>query len=189
MLYGSMLAGNASWTDPDTGAMFPLQVVTVGAAGASSVTFTNIPNTYAHLQIRYLGRSSQSATETGLNLRLNGDTGSNYAAHYIFGDGASASSGANTSQTSVNMLNISGASATANSFAVGVIDVLDYASTNKNKTIRQLMGWDGNGSGRVALTSGLWFATPAAVTSVNLYPSSGSFAQYSQFALYGVKSA
>ena len=36
----------------DTGAMFPLGAVTVGSAGASSITFSSIPSTYTHLQVR-----------------------------------------------------------------------------------------------------------------------------------------
>jgi hypothetical protein len=75
-------------------------------------------------------------------------------------------------------------------FGGGVVDILDYASTSKNKTIRTLSGADINGAGGdLRLSSGLWFATPAAITSITLYANGGSsdFAQYSSFALYGIK--
>jgi hypothetical protein len=131
-------------------------------------------------------RSTQASTETGINARLNSDTGSNYAWHYLFGDGASVAASAGSTQTSLNLVNVAGANATASSFAVGVLDILDYANTSKYKTLRLLQGWDGNGSGRINLSSGLWMST-SANSAIEFYPSSGNWAQYSQFSLYGVR--
>jgi hypothetical protein len=69
-----------------------------------------------------------------------------------------------------------------------VIDILDYQSTNKNKTVRMLLGFDQNGSGQVSFISGLYFpGTIAAITSASLVAGSGTFAQYSTAALYGIK--
>jgi hypothetical protein len=166
-----------------------IATVTVGAGGQSSIDFTSISSAYKHLQIRYLSRSSRAATTDSVSIRFNSDTGSNYARHYLYGDGASASAGASTTQTSANIGTQAAASAAANIFGVGVIDILDYTSTNKNKTVRCLSGDDFNGSGDIQLTSGLYFATPAAITSLTLLAQGGSanFAQYSSFALYGVK--
>lgn len=163
-----------------------IATVTVGAGGSSSISFSSIPSTYQHLQIRYIVRSTQASTETGINARLNSDTGSNYAWHYLFGDGSSAASGAGSTQTSLNLVNVAGGSATASAFAAGVLDILDYANTSKYKTLRLLQGWDGNGSGRVNLSSGLWMST-SANNAIEFYPSSGNWAQYSSFALYGIK--
>jgi len=166
-----------------------ISTVTVGAGGSSSIAFTSIAGTYKHLQIRYLSRSSRAATTDSVSIRFNSDTGSNYARHYLYGDGATASAGASTTQTSANIGTQAAASAAANIFGVGVIDILDYTSTNKNKTVRCLSGDDFNGSGDIQLTSGLYFATPAAITSITLLAQGGSanFSQYSSFALYGVK--
>jgi hypothetical protein len=169
---------------PD-GAYDSLATVTLSASTAS-ITFAGIPNTYKHLQIRYIVRSTQASTETGINARLNSDTGSNYAWHYLFGDGASVAASAGSTQTSLNLVNVAGANATASSFAVGVLDILDYANTSKYKTLRLLQGWDGNGSGRINLSSGLWMST-SANSAIEFYPSSGNWAQYSQFSLYGVR--
>ena len=69
---------------------------------------------------------------------------------------------------------------------IAVADILDFNSTNKYKTVRGLGGYDGNDTnGIVTFRSGAWMNT-AAVTSITLLPNS-SFAQYSSFALYGVK--
>jgi hypothetical protein len=170
------------------GAYDSLATVTL-SANTASIEFAGIPSGYKHLQIRYLSRSSRAATTDSVSIRFNSDTGSNYARHYLYGDGATASAGASTSQTSSNIGTQSAASATASIFGVGVIDVLDYASANKNKTVRCLSGADLNGSGDIQLSSGLYFATPAAITSITLLAQGGSanFVQYSSFALYGVK--
>jgi len=179
---GSLLVGNTPF---ELGNFESISTTTLTTATAS-VTFSSIPATYTHLQIRYIVRSTQASTETGINARLNSDTGSNYAWHYLFGDGASFASSGGSTQTSLNLVNVTGASATASAFASGVLDILDYANTSKYKTLRLFQGWDGNGSGRVNLSSGLWMST-SANNAIEFYPSSGNWAQYSSFALYGIK--
>ena len=171
----------------DTGAMFPLQVVTVGPAGASSVEFTNIPSTYSHLQLRVLSQQNASLSDYG-NIRVvaNSDSGSNYSNHVLVGNGSGAFASATTSTTRVN----SGYSylTSGSTFGATVLDVLDYANTNKYKTFRSLGGTDWNGGGGVAIFSGLWMST-SAITSLTITGANGNFTQYSQFALYGVKGA
>jgi len=162
------------------------------SSSTASIDFTSISSAYSHLQLRVMMRSTTVTTGTDdMWLRFNSDTGSNYSRHILQGDGATASAGANTTQTRIPFGNaIPRASSAANVFGVAVIDILDYTSTNKNKTIRGLYGANENTtdtSFRVGLNSGLYFATPAAVTSITLLPEANSFAQYSSFALYGIK--
>jgi hypothetical protein len=76
-------------------------------------------------------------------------------------------------------------------YSASIIDILDYANTNKYKTYRALTGIDKNGSGSIQLTSGVWRNTTA-ITSITITPQSNTsptnqFQQYSQFALYGIK--
>lgn len=173
---------------PDTGAMFPLQVVTVGPAGASSIDFTNIPNTYSHLQVRGIAKCAANSSED-LRLQFNSDTGSNYTVHGLYGNGSTASANAGTSQTAiVQPYNFVVASSITGVYGGVIYDILDYANTNKYTTVRTLGGNDNNGSGTVGLYSGAWLNTNA-VTSIKLFPTSNTFAQYSQFALYAVKAA
>lgn len=161
-----------------------IATTTVGAGGVSSVTFSSIAGTYTHLQIRFLAKNS--VTGDSFSMRFNGDTAANYARHELSGFGSSANAYASTSQTSM-VIGFEGY-ATGSDFGVGVIDILDYTSTNKNKTVRSLTGYDANGGGGVGLISGLWFKTPEAITSITLNQgNSGNFQQYSSFALYGIK--
>jgi hypothetical protein len=161
-----------------------IATVTVGVGGQSSVTFSSIPSTYKHLQIRYIAKNTGTVTAYSIfNFTFNGDSAANYSAHQLYGNGSSAGAGATTSTTSQLAPWIPYASYT-NVFGAGVIDILDYANTSKYKTTRILGGFDSNGDGVVGLISGLWQST-AAVSSISFTFS--NFAQYSQFALYGVK--
>jgi hypothetical protein len=188
--YNDFLAGNPTTpvTPPDAGAYFPLGEFTLASA-QSFVEFTNIPQTYTHLQIRILGRSDKTTElNDAIALRLNNDSTSNYRSHSIQADGASvfAGSGAHT----YSFLNyLAGDQGTANCFGTAIIDILDYRSTVKNKTLRGLGGNDRNGGGIMDFTSSLWFKTPEAVTSIQIYPQSFSTFKWkanSSFALYGV---
>jgi len=172
----------------DTGAMFPLQVITVGATATASITFSNIPATYSHLQIRGIARTNAASTADYPQIRFNSDSGSNYAHHLLYGDGSAAGAAATTSTNIISASYITGANSTASMFGAFVIDVLDYANTNKYKTMRALGGADQNGSGQLRYYSGLWMST-SAINSMTITALTGSFVQYSQFALYGVKSA
>lgn len=157
-----------------------IATVTAGSAVAS-IEFTSIPATYTHLQIRGIARNTVTTANT--NIQFNSDTANNYAHHDLSGDGASASSGASSSGPQIF---VGSQITTANIFASFVFDILDYANTNKYKTVRGLTGYDANGSGNTKLISGHWRST-SAVTSIKIFPGSNNLAQYSSFALYGVK--
>jgi hypothetical protein len=164
-----------------------IATVTVGSGGQATVEFTGIASTYKHLQVRAICRTTFAGPATGVNARFNSDTGSNYALHQLYGTGASAFAYAASSQSSISISTTIGSTGLVSAFGVFVLDILDYTNTNKHKTVRSLVGKDLNGSGEVALYSGVWLNS-ASVTTLTILPSDGSnFAQYSQFALYGIK--
>ena len=189
--YGSMLAGNPAFEFP--GSFVPIATVTVGGTSQNSIIFSSIPATYAHLQIRAIAKDAQPAhTDDGIYMYLNGDTGANYTRHSIVGDGATAMA-YGTGSTSIAAVGQSATSHASQSdvFAANVIDILDYANTNKYKTIRALTGMDTNSSiGVIIPRSCLWTNT-SAITSIELKSVGGSydFVEYSHFALYGIKGA
>jgi hypothetical protein len=160
----------------------------VGSGGSSSITFSSIPSTYQHLQIRVTARGSASTNFISAGLRFNSDTGTNYQIHQLLGSGSAASAGSDLNLTSIFSTFIPAASSAANVFGTGVIDILDYADTNKYKTTRTFTGFDLNGSGYIILRSGNWRST-SAVSSITLFDADNAvgFAQYSSFALYGIK--
>jgi len=164
-------------------------IATATPSGSSTFTFSSIPSTYQHLQIRYTARDARAIGINSFNMQFNSDTGSNYMrGHILYGDGATAAASAlSTSFTSIQAGYEAAASAAANTFGVGVIDILDYDNTNKYKTTRTFAGTDLNGSGEIDLMSGLWMSTTA-ITSITLTVATGAnWATNSTFALYGIK--
>ena len=168
------------------GGAYELLETTILGSAASSVTFTGLGSytDYKHLQLRYTVRSSS----TGGNLvaTVNGDTGANYRSHRIYGDGSSVASQDFTN----NFLRL-GASevstSTANSFAAGVVDFLDFSSTTKNTTTRNLSGTSGAiESDFVQLGSALYINT-SAVTSLNFFSTVGNLVAGSRLSLYGIR--
>jgi hypothetical protein len=181
--YGQFAASTAA---PDTGAMFPLGMVQVGSGGSATISFTSIPATYKHLQLRGIGRDDLG---NSVNMTFNSDTGTNYARHRLIGNGTAASATGTISLANIPLLANAGLPTAANTFGVFVIDILDYTNTNKYTTARVLSGKDINASGGVDFTSGLWLNTNAISTITLTAASSAIFQQYSQFALYGIKGA
>jgi len=167
-----------------------IATASVGSGGVADVEFTSIPATYTHLQLRVLSRTTRSGQNfNNVALQINSDTGANYNAHLLRGDGSSAISDNDVSASSLIFNAQAAADATASVMGAFVMDILDYANTNKYKTVRSLFGVDNNGSGLVGLMSGAWRST-SAITSIKLFSvASGNLAQYSHFALYGIKGA
>ena len=184
--FGS-LAGLGSLILPG-GAMESIATVTVGSGGASSITFSDIPGGFQHLQVRGIWRITENvAADEWLAVQLNGDTtGGNYAYHSLYGAGASATAEAGTSATRVSLGPKDGR--TANVYGAFVVDILDYASTSKNTVMRTFGGYDANGVGVVGINSTLWKNTNA-VTSLTVLPDSAgrTLKQYTAAALYGLR--
>lgn len=177
--YNSFLAGNPKY---ETGSYFSIATVNV-SSNTSYVEFADIPNTYKHLQIRGIARLASGSQYCLVS--INGDTtASNYSYHALEGDGTNALSFASASYRTPFVQ----AGSTANNFQPTIIDILDYTSTNKNKTFRVLFGQEYNGSGNITLVSGAWYNSSTAINTIRITPNySSNFAQYTQFALYGIK--
>jgi len=187
MLLGILASSTAVGGDYES-----IATVTVGSGGAAEIAFTSIGTDWTHLQLRFIARSAVAGNTCAFFMRFNNDSGTNYYPyHEIFGDGSTAAAYANgSSGTRIQFDQYPAANRASGIFGAGVVDILDYQSTNKNKTVRHLSGYDSNGAGAMVFGSGLWYASPAAITTIKLTENSaGNFAQYSHFALYGIKSA
>jgi len=181
----SLLVGNARFVPTS---FESIATVTVGSGGAANVEFTSIPAIYKHLQVRCFSRSDKTNDIVSLIFKVNSDTGSNYAWHGIYADGSTVGAHGGSSTSYAVMPQATSDYLSANCFGVAIIDILDYANTNKYKTLRGLGGWETNSAGRVNLRSGLWQNT-SAITSLTITPdpSGNNWKQYSHFALYGIK--
>lgn len=178
----SAASNSITAVSPISGGYDALATVIVPSGGLSSIVFAGIPTGYKHLQIRALTANS-SSKNAGINFYYNSDTtAANYRNHYLFANGSTV--GAGTDGNTANN-GVSGNAITTGP-AGWVVDILDYANTNKNTTLRLLNGYDDNGSAYMWFGSTLWMNT-ATVSSITLTAGAFSFNQHSHFALYGVK--
>jgi hypothetical protein len=164
-------------------------IATFTSSGSTNlIEFTSIPSTYTHLQLRIFARSALSASTDTVYFRLNGDFTSNYSRHLLSGNGSSVTATGFYPENVIFAGTVAAASSTANAFGSYVVDILDYANTNKNKVTRSIGGYDANGSGVIDFRSANWNSTTA-ITSITLanYTSGSNFANGSSFALYGIK--
>lgn len=166
-----------------------------GTGSSGTVTFSSIPATYQHLQIRCILRNDEASNAyRDLRIRFNGDTGTNYNAHLLYGNGTTLSAthraDANTyTYITASLDGFPRNSVTSNAMGAVIIDIHNYASTTDNKTSRHFGGvTDGAGAGVVFVSGGLWRST-SAITSVSIIAEAGNWTAASQFALYGIKGA
>jgi hypothetical protein len=188
----STTSSSVTIVDPDSGVMYPISTITVDATSVNGITFSSIPQTYTHLQLRYIARTSSTNNEAVI-LTFNGDSSGSYGFgnHRLEGNGSTATgaNGGGSPYTAMFINTIPPTNSTANVYGGGVIDILDYTNTNKNKVARGLGGFDANGSGVLNLSSGAYFKTNA-ITSIAITITSGvNYLQNSQFSLYGIKGA
>jgi hypothetical protein len=162
-------------------------IATATATGSSStITFSSIPSGYVSLQIRANYANASGDLDS---MQLNGDTTSNYTMHRLRGDGASAT--AQGSAPRANMVldqySVNGTTYSSIRSAL-IVDIHDYTSTSKYKTIRTFNGYNTNTTdGWIGLNSGLWMST-SAVTSITILNSGASnYISGSTFSLYGIK--
>ena len=175
----------------DTSAYFPISTTTL-AASAASITFSSIPQTYTHLQIRGILRSDKSAdTNADLYLYLNNDaSAANYTRHYLRGNGTSALALGSAASAAPVAGEAPATSSPAGVFGATIIDILDYTNVNKYKNVRTLHGDEQNAGttqSNIYLTSSLWMNANAITSLTFNLQAATNFTQYSSFTLYGIK--
>ena len=180
--YAKFWDQTSTFTAAPTNSYFPIASYTVPSGGLSSVTFAGLPQTFTHLQIRYLVKNSSDSYQ--MAMQFNGVTSSDYFWHILNGNGSSATANGYTSQTYIGLPRT--APTTANVFYVGVVDILDYTSVVKNKTVKGLGGGDNNSAGHVDFTSGTWNNSSTAISSIKLNATTGNLAEYTNISIYGV---
>lgn len=173
-------------TPPDSGAMFPIGIVQL-ASSSSFIEFTSIPDTYKHLQLRFLTRADDGITDGYIS--FNGDTtATNYYSNRLFGNGSASANGAANNNYCFNGFG----TGEENLFTTGVVDILNYANTDNRKMLKIFTGFATNvGSAAnnwIAQHSLVWNNTNA-ITSIRINMAGGNLLTNSQATLYGIKGA
>lgn len=162
-------------------------IATITTAG--TFTFSSIPSTYKHLEIRAIGKSSNSTYQSIYwTMRLNGDsTSGNYNCHSLYGNGGGSvtamGNGTYTDQMIIGEIAASGSGMASQTVSPFIVNISDYANTGKRKIIRSFVGFDGSGVGTMRISSGLWNSN-SAISSITIY---GSDTGVLHAALYGIK--
>lgn len=176
---------NPAWVDGD-GAME--LIATQTPSGVASVTFSSIPGTYSDLRLVVRGRSTAVALSVSINLRFNGDTGSNYDNHFLQTNNATTTAFAQLA--TVNYLgNLPAASATSGFAASSVADITQYAGTAFQKEGHYYSGMKRTNSAAEFFTErgSFWWRNAAAITQIQVSLGSGNFVSGSSVSLYGIK--
>lgn len=162
--------------------MHHIQSQSTNNNSTTQITFSSIPQTFTHLQLRVTSSIYAASGSGGSAFYLGNVNGSSPTKHHqMYGDGNGhiASSDANM-PIGYNQYNSS-----PTWYGGTIIDFFDYSNTSKTKTIKSLSGWDASGSGVVGIHSILVNNT-AAISSFILGSGGGFFATGSRFDLYGI---
>lgn len=159
-------------------ALTPLANLTLGSSQAN-VTFSSISGSYRDLLLVVNAKSSASGWES--RIKINNDTGSNYQVVGMYNSGSSTSSYAPSVQT-VMKFGFFGI-LSSSSAVQWVTHFLDYSATDKHKAVLSEIG---NASDSlIDITANRWSST-SAITSMVVFPGSGTWSAGATFALYGV---
>lgn len=168
-------------------------IATATPSAASSLSFTNIPSGYKYLFLRWFG-VYMSVNNGYWSIRVNSDTGSNYAFHYSSQVGTTLAGGrsnvtktsfGNTGDTSAVIPKTSATSTAYDQHGAGSLTIFDYTSTSLRKNIQSISWGDSLGNNILASNDGYYTPTGTAITSIDFVRSSTETIT-GTFYLYGV---
>lgn len=161
-----------------------LASTTVGAGGASAITFNNIPQNYTDLIIKGSYRVTVAGPVDGIKVSFNGSTTS-FTARSVAGNGTSAFSESTTAARWAGLGAATGA--TANTFSNFEIYIPNYAGSTNKSFSADAVSENNATAGYNYLFAGLWSNTTA-ISQITLTPdTASSINQYSTATLYGIR--
>lgn len=165
----------------------PFELITTinGDNTSKVITFSSIPQTYKHLQIRFVASTNLNES-TATTMRFNGISSTTYASHRVYSDSNSAIASGQTNGTQIFLGGIQ--AGIQPQPTVAIVDILDYASTVKNKTAMAMFGLIGEAGAREITLSGGFLNSTAAISSISIQNIGiYGFNTASRFSLYGIK--
>jgi hypothetical protein len=159
---------------------------TVGSGGASSITFSSIPATYTDLVLKTSERFNSSGTVNG-KLTFNG-TSTGYSERLLYVSGSTPTSASQSTTSFAWATVVYGTDAPNDTFNNSEIYIPNYATANYKTILTDSVAEKNDTPANIWLDCGLWSNT-AAINSLTMTISSGSYVQYSTFTLYGISNA
>ena len=161
----------------------PIATQTLGSA-SSSFTFSSIPATYTDLRV--ILQFAPSNLDRAI-CTFNSDTGTNYSAIVLRGNGTTADSVNSTNANHIQP-NINSNAGTANEQQLVIIDIFSYAGSTY-KTVLSDVSADRNGAGWATRSVNLWRST-SAINRIDLaLINANNFNVGTTATLYGIKAA
>jgi len=159
-------------------------------ADAASVTFSSIPATYEHLQVRGSDAAAGYSTGQAFYIEFNGSAGTAYSSFIWRGHTTTYNPDPLAFQPYIKIYDgTQGVNTDVGEYATIIMDVLDYTNTNKNTSVLLFGGQSiSNTNRRIWWGSGMWDNT-AAITQIKFTPDNGNVRRGSEFTLYGIKSS
>lgn len=188
----SLLVGNA----PYTPTLFESIASISGNGSSTSFTFSSIPSTYKHLQLRGILRDNAGGNaSSAIGFQFNASGSYVGTSHWMLGIGDSSpyvNAGNDTGEMRINYASV-GTAVSADIYGSFIMDIHDYASTTKNKTLRTFVGVEAarnaNATQNVGIWSNLWIDTSAINEIKIINRNNNAFSSLSNVALYGIKGA
>jgi hypothetical protein len=170
----------------------PIQTITVGSGGTSTIEFTNIPQNYTDLKMVLSGRTNESGQgRSYVRYRFNGSSSAIYSYKWLFGyDGNTTVGTGDSSLTSGHIIITPAANTTANTFSNIEMYIPNYAgSSNKSLYIDGVSENNTSSIYMLSLCAPIWAST-SAITSITLYAVSvgaaEKFVEFTTATLYGI---
>lgn len=168
----------------------PLYTSTASGTVAS-FEFSSITQSYNDLVVSCSLRGTNTSTTVDLLLRINGSSSNAYDGNRFSGTGSSQVTGRYTNASfAAPMGAMVAANAAASVFSAHEINFFRYSDTAMFKSVvaRGASNYDTSNNGYVDLVLNNFFST-AAVSTITLLPSAGSFAAGSTVTVYGIAAA
>ena len=163
---------------------------TVGSAGAATITFSNIPQTFTDLRIVVSARLNLSTQSLGMYFNTRAQDSSWRTVQGENASGAASASGSAKYDIYIGDANYT--ASTASTFSTHEIYIPNYTSSNqKSASVDAAQEWNSANGPWKFLIAGLSTKT-AAITSITIDPYEGAsdtFVEFTTVSLYGISSS
>jgi hypothetical protein len=156
-------------------------------ASASSVTFSSIPDIYTDLVIKISARTDAAGNSDPLNLRINGDTATNYSFSRLTGSSGSVGGAAEVNQQQITYVLVNGNGSTANTFSNTEIYIPSYAVLGNFKQLGVITTAENNSAASSTNILAGYYRNSTVLTSLSFTGNLSNLLTGSSFYLYGIK--
>jgi hypothetical protein len=181
-----------SITALSAGSYYSIASQTVSAV--ASVTFSSIPQTYKHLELRWYSLTTNAANGV-ISLRFNSISSANYESYYGYATGGSGTTSGrgSTGQTAINIMSdFSGTATSSTNSYSGIVNINDYTLASRTKSVIHVSGKVGADATNSEISWGGGTINPAtsgalaAITQLVIVPLNAS-TMTGTFELYGIE--